>query len=133
MTISTWTTEFYTPAGECKTIIEVLKHDIKKMTGFLLSNLKKHSVTSEELWKAGLAFSDSCGLCYMFSHQCKNCPLTLAGNCCDKCVGCEKLDLDEDCEEFCTKQSLWNIAYIDPKPLITELKRLLQIELKKGE
>jgi len=133
MSIDTWIKEFYTPAGECKTIAEVLKHDIKKMTGFLPENLEKHKVTSVELWKAGLAFSDSCGLCYMFSHQCKNCPLTLAGNCCDKCVGCEKLEGEEDCEATCEKQSLWNIAYTDPRPLIAELKKLLEEEIKKGE
>jgi len=132
MSISTWTAEFYTPASECKTVIEALRHGAKKWTGFSPENLEKHELNSRQLFfLTAMPYSPSCALCNMFASQCEKCPLTLSGNCCNSCTVCK--DDKDGCEDTCTKQSLWRMAHTDPLPLITELERLLQEELKKGD
>lgn len=85
MSLTTWKKEFYrTPANKTSKRY-ALKHSIKKWTGLLSKNRKKHKIklhsgTLRDINGNGLEIDDtSCSLCvhYNFSGvDCSNCPLT---------------------------------------------------------
>lgn len=82
MSIETWKQEFYpVPASEATSDVHTaLDHSIRKWTGLLKKNLKKHGLTASwpRIWEGRKSFpitTDTCALCHLYHDACDLCPL----------------------------------------------------------
>jgi uncharacterized protein YbdZ (MbtH family) len=117
MSIATWKKEFYGPMSKAvKSEKAALEHSIKKWTGLLPANLKKHELKTKDLWiedNARRAFdidSSTCALCELYI--CSDCPLKKIRR--SPCCG--------------NKESPYSIWYDEnnPRPMLNLLKKALK-------
>ena len=85
MSKETWKKEFYpTPPSLCVGVGEAVFHSLRKWIGFRPENLKRHSITGDDLPDMDMYSSGSCALCCRFDDfncfdDCSDeCPLALA-------------------------------------------------------
>jgi hypothetical protein len=120
MSLQTWKDEFYpVPATDYgSTRLEAIQHSLRKWTGVLKKNLKKHGVNTCHL----ILSSKTCSLCIMYHERlaCEGCPLNIDGS------KCYESSLD-------SKPRGYKIYYRtgDARPLIRELKAALKKEENK--
>lgn len=83
MSLATWRREFYrTPANEVSTN-KALEHSIKKWTGLLPKNRKRHEVKLNDCTLRDAKGNildidgDSCALCMCYDDICMSCPLSI--------------------------------------------------------
>jgi len=81
MSLASWKKEFYrTPAEEVPKRY-ALQHSLKKWTGLLLKNRRKHrvfldgGVLQDKNGNSLIIDGDSCALCWHWIHDCIGCPL----------------------------------------------------------
>ena len=89
MSIETWKDEFYpTDAAEAiDSPLEAAEHSLRKWTGMLPENLKKHSITFDDMMVEDFMDSNTCALCeydddrrlLIGASSCSCCPLASAG------------------------------------------------------
>lgn len=89
MSIASWKKEFYTTPAEEVSESRALAHSIKKWTGLLKKNMKRHGVSVYKPDKAiedesGALFyvsDETCALCvHHYDRDCKSCPLYAVNN-----------------------------------------------------
>lgn len=126
MSLKTWKKEFYSTPAARVSKRNAVEHSIKKWTGLLKSNLKKHGVYVEGLYPPRVTGDDgntgllvdsgSCALCvHYFKHNqagtlCGDCPLYKAlGNTC--------------CDNGSDQPYTFFINNLNPKPMLVQLRR----------
>lgn len=130
MSLQTWKEEFYPiEASEVTDKIEAIKHSLRKWTGLLEKNLKKHDVKLlyeeyEIRLEDFIINFETCALCQLFDvqtvyYECPNCPFVYYLN--HRCCGY----IGSPWHEF--------IYYKDPKPMIAALEKMLKLEEHKQE
>lgn len=99
MSLATWKKEFYpSEASTIQTSLGAVKHSIRKWTGLLPENLKKHGVVRAEFCNLKTEDDDSdtrftiasetCALCCIAPDDCVGCPLEIAlGHACSGHAG----------------------------------------------
>lgn len=106
MSFQSWCKEFYPVPAERVSKRQALAHSIRKWTGLLRSNLRKHGIGPTGWWSAFdtigaddgelLVNSDSCALCIHHhlnnNPPCRRCPLALVRD----GVPCDTRRDDED-------------------------------------
>ena len=129
MSIQSWKEEFYNEPAESVSAEDAVDHCIKKWTGLLKKNLKKHkaeqtasySIKDEHQYEE-VATSGDCALCHHYQEDyCEECPLYISrGN-----VKCFYRKEGED-------MSPYN-AYChagDARPMVAALRRAKKFEQK---
>jgi hypothetical protein len=143
MSLATWKRKYYpVPADTEMSVLDAIKHSLRKWKGLRLENLQAHNLTRVRAEryivvitdnKRGLRISTaSCALCVMFypkdgseQHNCVDCPLYDANG---------RRRCDEDNENGVNLFFIWNNTESqDPEPMIAALKHTLarQIRLEK--
>lgn len=127
MSLMTWKKEFYSKKPDKKmSWIKAFEHSIKKWEGASKKNTKKHNVeyyNSKILYTQNTKVkifgfdSDTCALCvktkddYSGIVDCRICPLCIHNS-------------HESCM---ADDSAYSLSYLNPRPMIKELKRVLKI------
>jgi hypothetical protein len=76
MTTKTWEAEFMpTPATEPKTVIDAVRHSLRKWIGFRLENLQRHDVRIDAEFFNLHCRDTTCALCQQVNSDCARCPL----------------------------------------------------------
>ena len=122
MSIATWKKEFFGPMSKAvKSDKTALEHGIRKWTGLLPSNLKKHEIERIEgegsITDGSHSFfvgDSECALCVRHS-ECENCPIA-------PCWGWDNLE---------TPWAKWNTTG-NPRPMLSRLKKALK-EITNGK
>jgi hypothetical protein len=128
MSIKTWKKEFYTKPLKKWSDKECAEHTLKKYTGTMKSNLKRHGVVksgltclSDDITINFFEFgADSCSFCKKYyQYDCEGCPLEELGK------GCLFSETLSPYEYFCSDNN--------PKPMINLMKRIIKRCNDKGE
>jgi len=90
MSLASWKREFYrTPAKKCSKRY-ALRHSLKKWTGLLRRNLRKHSIKlyggyflEDKDYNEFYINADTCALCVHYHDDCDKCPLGKYSGSCD--------------------------------------------------
>jgi hypothetical protein len=118
MSIATWKKEFYGSLKEgSRSDVKALKHGIRKWTGLLPSNMKKHKVKRSLGIEKTFISDGSIGF-EIDGSSCALCRRHFYLDCCGKCP-------INDC---CSARGPYTIWYNknDPRPMIRALKKALK-------
>jgi len=78
MSLETWRKEFYSIEANAVPEEKAVKHSLRKWTGLLKKNLKKHGVSPDQIRDSIRTGVSSCALCqHFFDLNCVDCPIFL--------------------------------------------------------